>query len=358
MSTAGAPAVDMYGNYVPGGVNTGRTFSTGMVGYVVGHAAQTTDDPANPIAPVQYRADALCDPANIAGGNDPRDLYSDYFAARNLSELADRIQVPVYLEQGFWDNNVKANFVPDFFNALQVPKRGVFGSYEHAYAPRADQWLMFQAWFDHWLLGRDTGIMDGPSMEVLTNTRLHRTGDAWPSPDARPVEVPVSGGRYLASPLRAPGPELALAKEVVTVSEPFPDGLYVSGVPTYSFRASLARGGSTYFYAELHEEEPDGERQIVIMGWLNAAHLDGHRRYAPLAPGETRDFELRFLPIDHVVQPGNKLVLVLRSTGTDKGYGGPEGGLTEPGVVDVGEGSLRLPTLPLSTLSPPPRSTR
>ena len=357
---AGAPAIDMYANYVPGGVNTGRTLSTGLVGYAVSHAAATTDDPSNPLAPVEYRVDAFCDPAALTLGNDPRDLYSRYFVERNLTELVDRIQVPVYLEQGFWDNNVKANPIPDFFNALQVPKRGVFGSYEHAYTPRADQWLMLQAWFDHWLLGRDTGILDAPSMEVLTNTRLHRAGDVWPSADATLVEVPTAAGRYLATPVRAPlygsmVPE-PVPLSIETVSEPFPDGLYVSGVPTYVFEASLARGGSTYYYAELYEESADGERQIVIMGWLNAAHRNGHREYAPLTPTETRAFELRFLPIDHVVQPGSKLVLVLRSTGTDRGYGGPEGGLTEPGVVTVQEGVLRLPTLPLDTLAPQPRS--
>lgn len=351
---AGAPAVDMYSNYVPGGVNTGRTLSTAIVGYAVSHAAMTTDDPSNPLAPVEYRADAFCDPAALTVGNDPRDLYTDYFAERNLTELVDRIQVPVYLEQGFWDNNVKANFVPEFFNALDVPKRGVFGSYEHAYAPRADQWLMLQAWFDHWLLGRDTRILDAPSMEVLTNTRQHRAGDAWPSPDATVLELATQGGQYLATPQRpllAPAP---LALE--SASEPFPEGLYVSGLPSYHFRASLPRGGGSYFYAELYEEDAKGGRQIVIMGWLNAAHRDGHTTYAPLLPGEARDFELRFLPIDHVVQPGSKLVLVLSSTHDGATYGGPEGGLTEPGLVSVEPGTLRLPTLPLDTLATQPRS--
>ena len=352
---AGAPAVDMYANYLPGGVNTGRTFSTGMVGYVVGSAADTTDDPSNPIAPVEYRADAVCDPLAITAGNDPRDVYSDYFVERNLTELADRIQVPIYIEQGFWDNNVKANPIPDLLPKLTVPKKVILGSWEHAFAVRADQWLLFNAWFDHWLQGRDTGIMDTPAVDVLTNTRQHRAADTWPSPDATLVEIPTASGQYVAKPAMLPLG--AAPTSIETVREPFAEGLYVSGVPSYHFPASLARGGSTYFYAELYEEKADGEREIVIMGWLNAAHVDGHRSYQPLAPGEERAFEMQLLPIDHVVQPGSKLVLVLRSATTDDGYGGPEGGLSEPGVVSVGEGTLRLPTLPMSTLAPPPRST-
>jgi predicted acyl esterase len=269
--------------------------------------------------------------------------------------MVDKIQVPVYLEQGFWDNNVKANPIPDFFNALKVPKRGVFGSWEHTYAVRADQWIMLQAWFDHWLMGRDTGIMDAPAVEVLTNTRLHRAADEWPASDATLVEVPVQGGQYVATPVHAPL-ALPLPDHVWTVSEAFPEGLYVSGVPTLSFKGSLQRGGGTYYHAELYEEKADGKRLIVIMGWLHAAHADGHKTYSPFAPGETRSHEMQFLPIDHVVQPGSKLVLVLRSAGAEDGYGGPEGGLTEPGVVTISDATLRLPTLPMGTLAPAPRS--
>jgi hypothetical protein len=44
------------------------------------------------------------------------------------------------------------------------------------------------------------------------------------------------------------------------------------------------------------------------------------------------------------------------STDPNDGYGGPEGGLTEPGVVTISDATLRLPTLPMSTLEPAPRS--
>ncbi|HWH07662.1 MAG TPA: CocE/NonD family hydrolase C-terminal non-catalytic domain-containing protein, partial [Candidatus Thermoplasmatota archaeon] len=246
----------------------------------------------------------------------------------------------------FWDNPVKANAAADWFNQLQVPKRAILGSWEHIWALRADEQLRLLAWMDHWLKGRDTGIMDTPVVEVLTNTRLHRADTEWPTSRATPVEVPLPGGSYLA-----PVASLAVS------SEPYPDGLYVTGVPTLAFRASLPAGGNAYFHAELFEETPGGERTLVIMGWLNAALKDGHTTYAPLAPGEARDLEMRLLPIDHVVQPGNKLTLVLRSVRADDAYGTPEGAVVaQPGLVQVAGGALRLPTLPMDELSPAPRS--
>ena len=350
----GAPAVDMYANYRPGGVETGRTFSTGVLGYVVGSAAQTTDDPENPLGPLAYRADAACDP-DVVLGNDPRMTYDAWWKARNLTELADRITVPVHLEQGFWDNPVKSNAIADLFPKLAGPKRAVLGSWEHIWALRADEQLRFLAWMDHWLKGRDTGIMDGPVVEVLTNTRMWRAADEWPATDAVPVEVPLQAGAYASTAAHlVPSP---LGDAIETVTEPYPEGLYVSGVPSLALDVTLPRGGNTYLHAELYEEDADGERRIVIMGWRNAAHKDGHATYAPFAPGESRALDMQLLPVEHVVKPGSRLVLVLRSTDAQDSYGGPEGGVTEtPGVVQVAGGALRLPTLPLDALSPPPRS--
>lgn len=41
------------------------------------------------------------------------------------------------------------------------------------------------AWFDHWLKGQDTGILDGPHFRyILPETQDWRTTDAWPIPEA------------------------------------------------------------------------------------------------------------------------------------------------------------------------------
>ena len=47
------------------------------------------------------------------------------------------------------------------------------------------------AWFDHWLKGQDTGILEGPRFRyVLPGAEGWRTADTWPMPD---VEPPVAG---------------------------------------------------------------------------------------------------------------------------------------------------------------------
>ena len=41
------------------------------------------------------------------------------------------------------------------------------------------------AWFDHWLKGSDTGILEGPRIRyVLPGAEGWREADTWPCPDA------------------------------------------------------------------------------------------------------------------------------------------------------------------------------
>ena len=345
----GGAAVDMWANYLPGGVETGRTFSGILLGYGVGHAAITTPDD-NPIGPAQYTADAFCDPT-IFLGNDPRHVYDAWWAERNITELVDKITVPVALEQGFYDNNVKANYVTDFFNALDVPKRGVFGSWQHIWAYRADQNLRVLAWMDHWLKGADTGIMETPVVEVLTNTREWRAADAWPTPGTTDATFGLAGGSMVALPPQATPTG---GDAIVVETDPLGAPLYLTGIASLDLALTLPAGGAPQFEARVFEITTDGEEIFAAVGWHNAAHRPDHKTFAPFAPAESAVVTLRFLPQDHVFLAGSTLRIELRSA-TDS-WGGAESGVNAPTPVEVTGMTLRLPTLPYSTLVPQPRS--
>lgn len=344
----GGAAVDMWANYVPGGVETGRTLSGIVLGYGVGHAAITTPDD-NPLGPVQYTADAFCDPT-ILLGNDPRHVYDAWWAERNITELVDKITIPVALEQGFYDNNVKANYVPDFFNALTGEKRAVFGSWQHIWAYRADQNLRVLAWMDHWLKDADTGIMETPVVEVLTNTREWRAADAWPTPGTSDVAFEFGGGSLLAFPAA----QLVRTDGIILETKPLAEAVYLTGVAGLDIELTLPTGGAPEFEARLHEIGADGEEIFAAVGWQNAAHRPDHKTFAAFAPGESDKITLRFLPQDHVFQAGSVLRLELRAVSDN--WGGPESAINAPTAVDVKAMTLRLPTLPVGVLSPQPRS--
>ena len=106
---------------------------------------------------------------------------------RNLLPLLDRVEVPVYL--GCDWQNVPLH-LPHTFTAyerltnskhLQVAMMG-----EHGLAwPWESLHIEALAWFDHWLKGQDTGILEGPHFRyVMPEAEGWRTTDTWPIPEA------------------------------------------------------------------------------------------------------------------------------------------------------------------------------
>jgi uncharacterized protein len=102
---------------------------------------------------------------------------------RNLLPLLDRVDVPVYL--GCDWQNVPLH-LPHTFAAyerltnsrhLQVAMMG-----EHGLSwPWESLHIEAIAWFDHWLKGQDTGILEGPRFRyVLPEAEGWRTSDVWP----------------------------------------------------------------------------------------------------------------------------------------------------------------------------------
>jgi uncharacterized protein len=106
---------------------------------------------------------------------------------RNLLPLLDRVEVPVYL--GCDWQNVPLH-LPHTFTAyerltnskhVQVAMMG-----QHGLAwPWESLHIEAIAWFDYWLKGRDTGILDGPHFRyILPEAEGWRTTDAWPVREA------------------------------------------------------------------------------------------------------------------------------------------------------------------------------
>jgi predicted acyl esterase len=106
---------------------------------------------------------------------------------RNLLPLLDHVEVPVYM--GCDWQNVPLH-LPHTFTAherltnskhVQVAMMG-----EHGLAwPWESLHIEAIAWFDHWLKGQDTGILDGPRFRYMVpEAEGWRTSDSWPIPEA------------------------------------------------------------------------------------------------------------------------------------------------------------------------------
>jgi len=244
-----------------------------------------------------------------------------------------RIRVPVYAVSGWADGYFRSVF--RLLEHLEGPRKGLIGPWAHLYphigAPGpAIGWLEEALrWWDHWLKGRDTGIMDEPMlrlwMQGTAPPRSHyaeRPGrwvaePAWPSPnvtrvrhrlgaDGRlttfrdetlpdrpltlrsPESVGLASGRWC--PHGQPG-ELALDQRLEDGgslcfdSDPLGQDVEIAGDPVLEL-ALRADRPVAIVTARLCDVAPDGAATRVTWGVLNLTHRESHETPEPLVPGQ------------------------------------------------------------------------
>jgi hypothetical protein len=169
-----------------------------------------------------------------------------YWRQGSVCEDFAKITIPVYAVSGWADNYSES--VPRLLAGLTCPRRGLIGPWAHSFphsvtVEPAIGWLQeVLRWCDHWLKGRETGIMDEPMLRVWMQDHVppktcyhHRTGRwvgeaLWPSPriEARRLAL-APGGRLhpnaapTSSPASLPG-ERGGARGTVPPSSPLRGG--------------------------------------------------------------------------------------------------------------------------------------
>ncbi|THD85617.1 CocE/NonD family hydrolase [Aliigemmobacter aestuarii] len=308
-----------------------------------------------------------------------------YWRQGSVCEVFAAIRVPVYAVSGWADNYSEA--VPRLLAGLSSPCRGLIGPWAHSFphdvtVEPAIGWLQeVIRWCDHWMKGRDTGIMDEPALRVWMQDSVppatcyrHRPGrwvgeDAWPSPRIRWEALHPVGGRLAAAPqaglarVRSPlwvglaageigryGDEADWptdqreddAGSLVWQSEPLPDRVEILGAPRLTLRVASDRP-LALAAVRLNDVAPDGSSTRVTLGLLNLTHHKGHDRPEPLTPGEFITVVVELDDIAHAFPAGHRIGLSLSSTYWPIAWPSPE--LTML-TVDCGQTRLDVPVRP------------
>ncbi len=139
-----------------------------------------------------------------------------------MGEDFGAITCPVYAVGGWGDGY--SNAIPRLLAGLSVPRKGLIGPWAHKYphfakpGPRIGFLQECLRWWDQWLKGRETGIMDEPMlrawMEDWVDPQPHyedRPGRwvaeaSWPSPRIDTERWPLNAGGLG----REPGPATTL----------------------------------------------------------------------------------------------------------------------------------------------------
>ena len=294
------------------------------------------------------------------------------------------IVCPVYAVGGWADGY--SNAVPRLLASLRVPRKGLIGPWAHKYphfakpGPQIGFLQECLRWWDHWLKGRDTGIMDEPMYRVWMQDwappRSHheeRAGrwvaePSWPSPTIEALRLALNAGRldptaaaevrldcrspqHLGSAAGAwcghgAGPDdptdqreddgLALCFD----GAPLDRHIEILGAPVVTLDLASDRPNA-FVAVRLNDVAPDGASARVTYGLLNLTHRDGHERPTPLTPGQRYRVTVKLNDVAHAFAPGHRIRVAVSPTYWPIAWPSPE-----PVTLSVfaGKSALELPT--------------
>jgi len=315
----------------------------------------------------------------------------EFWRHGSVCENYDAVGCPVFAVGGWLDGY--SNAVPRLLAGLSVPRLGLVGPWAHAYphlgvpGPAFDFLGESVRWWDHWLKGIETGIMDEPMYRAwmpdgLPAMPFYETTEgrwvaerSWPSPRLRRRRLWLTDGRLEAEPRSAgpvqwASPQLTGAasgewcpfgtagrgpefpgdqredddRSLVFDAAPLEERLEIFGAPIAHLVASVDRP-SARLAVRLCDVAPDGTSTRVTYGVLDVSHRSGHERPEAITPGAPITFELRLNDVAYAFLPGHRLRLALSTTYWPMVWPSPEA-VT---LTLLPGGTLELPVRPPSS---------
>ncbi|MBM4409234.1 MAG: CocE/NonD family hydrolase, partial [Chloroflexi bacterium] len=227
-----------------------------------------------------------------------------------------------------------------------------FGPIDFGPSAPVDGVAILTRWFDHWLKGIDTGLLEEPPVRIFVmGDDAWRSEAAWTPSDARDLVLfPSSGGRantpagdgrlngmaataagtdaYVYDPAdpvrdgfgpkRVPIPTdqrpLADRQDILVYqTEPLTERVEVTGNPVVHLRATSS-APDTDFFARLVDVAPDGLTREVSLGLVRARYRDGLDRPSLITPGEPVDYTIRLRATSNAFLPGHRIRLDITSS--------------------------------------------
>jgi putative CocE/NonD family hydrolase len=310
-----------------------------------------------------------------------------YWRQGSVCEDYSAIACPVYAVGGWADGYTNA--IPRLLAGLEVPRKGLIGPWAHAFphnalpGPAIGFLQDSLRWWDHWLKGADTGVMDEPMLRVWMQDSVEpapfhaeRPGRwvaerEWPSPRITPrtlyptaattlvTEPPRAGRLEVRSPQstglgggdwcgfgvegEAPSDQRADdGKSLVFDSKPLGEPLEILGAPVVELEV-VSDVSHAVVAVRLNDVAAGGASLRVSYGLLNLAHRDGHERPEALEPGRRYRVRIALNDVAHRFPAGHSVRLAVSTCYWPIAWPAPE-----PATLGVllGQSRLDLPVRP------------
>jgi predicted acyl esterase len=331
-----------------------------------------------------------------------------YWKHGSVCEDYEAIQCPVYAVGG-WTDGYK-NAIPRLLERLSAPRKGLIGPWAHGYphfalpGPQIGFLQEMLRWWDYWLKGIDTGVMDEPMLrawmtESVKPASHHHTlpgrwiaEPSWPPPGITPwrlfltdeglrdAPVPLTA-RAVCSPQtvgkcagdwvpfgrgrdQAGDQQEDDMRSLVFETPPLDEPIEILGAAIVTLDVASDRPIAN-LVVRLCDVHPSGESLRVSYGVLNLAHRDGHEKPALMALGQRYQVRIQLNDAGSVFPAGHRVRLALSTAYWPMIWPSPEkatllifGGTLDVPVRPPQSTDALLAPLPGSESAPPEKPTR
>lgn len=329
-----------------------------------------------------------------------------YWRQGSVCEDYEAIQCPVYAVGGWTDGYTNA--IPRLLERLSVPRKGLIGPWAHAYphfafpGPQIGFLQEMLRWWDYWLKGLDTGVMDEPMLRAWMTDSVEPAAfheelpgrwiaeQSWPPLGSEPLRLFLTDdGLRPAGVLETPKPVSTPqtvgkdagqwcpfgrgsdqagdqreddARSLVFETTPLDATMEMLGAPIVTLDLASDEPIAT-LVVRLCDVHPSGASLRVSYGVLNLTHRNGHETPAPLEAGHRYQVRIQLNDAGSVFPTSHKLRLAISTAYWPMVWPAP----ARPTVTLFG-GTLDLPTraakaidalppLPDPEMAPPERPT-
>jgi putative CocE/NonD family hydrolase len=299
------------------------------------------------------------------------DPYDKEEVVRAAEQSFDRIRIPAYTGAGWYGYTYKThlNGAQSYFEKIKAPKKLLFAGPTHLERPFHTMHSEILRWYDHWLKGIDTGVMDEPPVRYwLMGANEWRTGADWPLPETQWTKfylnswerlqvypfVPASAEEELPPDafVQMPPTQTNKVAKLRYLTEPLPYDIVMVGPAVLNLHAAIDQDDTNWF-AVLKDVGPDvsvrtvreGEREIpenlaereLTRGWLKASHRAVEaarskpwRPWHPLTrsaqkkivPGEINEYNIEIMATANLFRRGHRICLEIASADMPTGVAG------------------------------------
>ena len=304
----------------------------------------------------------------------------------------EHINVPTFAIGGWAD--LFADAMPRIYSQIPAPKKLVMGPWPHLAPDQSpvEPWgfcAELTRWWDHWLRGMDSGIMEEPPVTLyVQNAAFWRHEREWPLERSQEMQLylanegrlahraegegkPVSyranptvgTAAYLRGPVMNPRrtPPDQNQDDLLSLTfttEPLKQDLEITGSPEAELHVELVSGTELNLVAKLNHVAPDGSSTMITRGWLKGSHYRSHEAPEPLQAGQGYAMRISLRATSYLIPEGHRLRLSISCSDFPQIWPTATNPVLRLHLGGEQASSIRLPVTPLQAPALPAPNIR